>query len=202
MRPTLEGVLAEVRLGRVVRLSLSSEQKAELRDRDGQLALHLLRHGLAARAAVAPEGATDFPLTDAFIAALARGLGQNAPGIKRARRLRHRLIDAGVIQSVGSYRPNYAARAGSGTYRVSLFRLAMRVSGYVERHTGGASHHTASIGSRRFVKGWTPPPWWEHDLFGTPDKRPPPEMRGSSRHAKRMRKWLTADQRYCGGSDA
>jgi hypothetical protein len=35
--------------GRVIRLHLDDEQKYALRDRDGQLALDLLRHALAAR---------------------------------------------------------------------------------------------------------------------------------------------------------
>jgi hypothetical protein len=54
--PTLEAVLAAFRPGRVVGLDLTREQKRELRDADGQIALDVLRHLLGARAAVgAPE---------------------------------------------------------------------------------------------------------------------------------------------------
>jgi hypothetical protein len=48
-RPNLADVLAAIRLGSVIRLSLSDEQKRAFRDTDGQIALTVVRHLLAAR---------------------------------------------------------------------------------------------------------------------------------------------------------
>ena len=71
--PTLEAVPAAFRPGRVVGLDLTREQKRELRDAEGQIALDVLRHPLGARAAVgAPER---FPLTERAIQAFTRKLG-------------------------------------------------------------------------------------------------------------------------------
>jgi hypothetical protein len=54
-RPSLGAVLAAVAPGRTARLSLTAAQKRKLGDRDGQLALDVVRHVLGARvAAVAP----------------------------------------------------------------------------------------------------------------------------------------------------
>src|SRR5581483_7316147 len=47
------------------------------------------------------------------------------------RRLGRRLADTGVIESAGSYRPEYANDGGDGTHRVRLWRLAVRVAGTV-----------------------------------------------------------------------
>ena len=60
-RPRLEDVVAAVIDGRVTRLSLRPEQKHALRGRDRQIALHGLRHALAARASL--EAPAAFPYT-------------------------------------------------------------------------------------------------------------------------------------------
>jgi hypothetical protein len=58
----LEPVLAGVRPGRVAPLDLTHEQKRALRDRDGQAALHVLRHLIGGRAIAAQgELLTRFP---------------------------------------------------------------------------------------------------------------------------------------------
>ena len=102
--PNLEAVLAAFRPGRVVRLEISQEQRNELRDKEGRIALDVLRHLLGARAAVgAPER---FPLTERAIQALARKLGHEV-GQKRCRSLRRRLVAAGVLPASGHYRQPY-----------------------------------------------------------------------------------------------
>ena len=181
---TCDAVIAAVVLGRVVRLTLTSEQKRMLRDREGQLALHLLRHALAARAAAcAPQTPpADFPFTTDFVHDLARTLDQPI-GTKRARDLRRRLTDrllaAHVIEHYGSYRQPDAYKAGDGTHRVTLYRLAVSVPGHVRARKRRAPGTTsASVGSGRAVK-----PWWKHPLFGFGD----PECVRS--YAELLREW-------------
>ena len=79
-KPNLADVLAAFTPGCATRLTLSAEQKHALRDRDGQLALDVVRHLLGARAAVTASGS--FPLTEATFQTIARKLGQRV-GIKR-----------------------------------------------------------------------------------------------------------------------
>lgn len=75
MAPPLETMLAAVVPGRVGPLVLSGEQKQALRDKDGKIALDVLRHTLGARAAIgAPER---FSLTERAFQAVARKLGYN-----------------------------------------------------------------------------------------------------------------------------
>jgi hypothetical protein len=182
-RPTRSAVLASVRVGRVVRLRLTAGQRQALSDRDGLLAVHVLRHALGARAALTNE--VVFPLTDGFIAAVAARLGERI-GIKRSRKLRHRLEEAGVIEAAGSYRPDYSSRPCAGTHRVALWLLAAAVRGLRRVRT-----YRASVGTKPPVKTVR---WWEHPLFGTFDGLPPPEMRGRTGSARRKRLRRSTDE--------
>lgn len=49
VRPNLADVLAAITPGRVVRLDLTPEQRRAFRDRDGRIALDVVRHLLGAR---------------------------------------------------------------------------------------------------------------------------------------------------------
>ena len=120
--PTLEAVLAAFRPGRVVRIETTREQRRELRDGDGRIALDVLRHLLGARAAVgAPER---FPLTEQAIQAFARKLGHEI-GQKRCRGLRRRLAAAGVIPASGHCQRYRDSETRSG-FRVRLFKIELR----------------------------------------------------------------------------
>jgi hypothetical protein len=143
----------------------------------------VLKHALGARAALTNESV--FPLTDAFIAAVAARLGDRI-GIKRARALRRRLEAAGVIETAGSYRPDYSSQPGAGTFRVVVWRLAAAARGLRRARTC-----RASVGSRARVKAVR---WWATGLFGTHDGRPPPEMRGRTGAARRKRRWRSLDE--------
>jgi len=161
--PTLEAVLAAFRPGRVVRLELSREQKRQLRDREGQIALDVLRHLLGARAAVdAPER---FPLTERAIQTFTRKLGHGI-GQKRCRGLRRRLEAADVIPAAGHYRQPYLNSAVRSGFRVALFRI-LRAA----RSPGQSKH---PVGKRPSVKREKDCRWWQHPLFGDPSGLPPP----------------------------
>jgi hypothetical protein len=118
-KPNRADVLASFAPGRVTRLALGREQKQALRDRDGHLALSVVRHLLGARcASVKPATPYEsFPLTEHTFQALAVRLGRRV-GIKRSRALVRRLIAAGVIREVGSYRQPYRNQAGCSGFRV------------------------------------------------------------------------------------
>lgn len=161
--PTLEAVLAAFRPGRVVRLELTREQKRQLRDDEGQLALDVLRHLLGARAAVdAPER---FPLTERAIQAFTRKLGHRV-GQKRCRGLRRRLEAAGVIPGSGHYRQPYKDSEVRSGYCVRLFRALRRAT---SPNTG--KH---PVGKRPSVKREKGRRWWQHPLFGDYSGLPPP----------------------------
>jgi hypothetical protein len=74
----LETVLAGLLPRRFVPLGLTHEQKRALPGRDGQAALHALRHLLGGRA-VAAQGKlrTRFPLTEGMFCTVARKLGRS-----------------------------------------------------------------------------------------------------------------------------
>jgi hypothetical protein len=192
MRPDLVAVLAMVVPGRSARLCLTADQKRAFRDRDGRIALAVVRHLVAARrsAGFLSRGAADtFPLTDAGIQRVAGRLGDQV-GIKRCREMRRRLIAAGIIEAVGSYRRAYSLRVPSG-FRVLLYRLAVAATA-TGRRVRGAPHLPASVGRGGLVKR---PRWWEHPLFGTPDGLPPPGI--SRRVARRMRSRDEVEQSWC-----
>jgi hypothetical protein len=79
--PNLQDVLANVCRGRVVYICLTREQKRELRDSEGRIALDVLRHLLGAR----PMTPERFPLTEQAFQAVARRLGY-VVGQKRCKR--------------------------------------------------------------------------------------------------------------------
>ncbi len=125
-----------------------------------------------------------------MIQAVALILGHRI-GEKRAYSLRRRLLAAEIIQEAGSYRPDYTNRAGAGTHRVTLYRLAVGVVAYVCESVLCASHKVvASVGSGGVVKSKLVLPWWQHVLFGDPDGLPPPQL--TRRQLKKMR---SADER-------
>jgi len=157
-------VLAAVARGRAVPLGLTREQKQAFRDRDGQLALDVLRHLLGARAYLGGQG--KFPLTEATFQAVAGRLGQ-AVGIKRSRALLRRLRDGGVLEESGSYRQPYRNREGAAGFRVRLYRLAVAVRAALSRKRLSAGRVASSPLPR--VR------WWQHPLFGDYEGRPPPQ---------------------------
>jgi hypothetical protein len=162
---SLLSVLADVRRGRVAYLCLTPEQKRNLRDRDGQVALDVLRHLLGARADRRdPER---FPLTEGAFQAIARKIGQDV-GQKRARALTRRLRAAGVITLSGQYRQPYRDFAVRSGFVVPLFSLARRAL--------PASNAKRPVGKPASVKRKIRPRWWAHPLFGDINGLPPPEI--------------------------
>lgn len=160
--PTLAEVLAAVRPGRTRRIALTNAQKSAFRDRDGTIALDVVRHLLGARHTLSSP--TRFPLTERTFQAVARRLGHTV-GIKRCRAMLRRLRAAKVLAPAGSYRTRYTSTAAPSGWCVRLVRLAVPFAPLrVQR----------AVGTNGSVKGDPHPRWWEHALFGTPDGRPPP----------------------------
>jgi len=167
---SLSDVLAAVRRGRVAYLCLTREQKRALRDRDGQLALDVLRHLLGARADRRdPER---FPLTEGAFQAVAHRLGLGV-GQKRARGLIRRLSAAAVIVSSGQYRQPYRNAATRSDFKVPLYRLSRRAQALRRSRRRQAKRPvgTAAPVKARFVLRW-----WQHPLFGDVCGLPPPEI--------------------------
>jgi hypothetical protein len=176
---TLLDVLAEVRRGRVVYLCLTPDQRRGLRDRDGQLALNVLRHLLGARADRRdPER---FPLTEAAFQAVARRLGREV-GQKRARRLIGRLRAAGVIADSGQYRQPYRQSAARSGFKVALYRLSRYAQAMRRSRRRQPKRPVGTPGSvkRRFALRW-----WQHPLFGDLCGLPPPDIPNARAHAMR-----------------
>jgi hypothetical protein len=163
--PLLEEVLSNIRLGRVAYLCVTPEQKRTLRDREGQIALDVLRHLLGARPMV-PER---FPLTEGAFQAVARRLGY-AVGGKRCRRMIKRLRVAGVVGRAGQYRQPYRNSAVRSGFCVTLHKLGARL------RVARLSRRKHPVGSRVGVKGNPRLRWWQHALFGDYWGRPPPEL--------------------------
>lgn len=165
-KPNLADVLRSVVRGRVARLSLNRAQKRALRDPDGQLALDVLRHLLGSRA---ENGAPEpFPLTEQTFQAVADRLGYRI-GIKKARALRRRIVETGVLEGWGSYRQPYRNQAGGSGFRVRLYRLGVEV------------RRSAALSKKRLSARLRPSSprvrvrWWKHSLFGDYEGRPPPQ---------------------------
>jgi hypothetical protein len=161
---TLKQVLGDVRPGRVAYLTLTREQKRALKDRDGAIALDVLRHLLGAR----PPGR--FPLTEGAFQKVARKLGHEL-GQKRCRRLIGRLRNSGVIEQAGSYRQAYRNSAVRSGFRVALFWLGCRLRG-----AGVRLFQQRPVGTRHPVKRKPRVRWWQHPLFGDPSGLPPPQL--------------------------
>lgn len=185
-RPHLEDVLAAFVRGRVARLRLDDDQKRAFRDRDGQLALEVLRHFLGARhVSVDPSASPEpFPLTEHCFAADARALGRPT-GIKKCRTMLHRLTATGVLDRAGSYRQAYRNTAGVSGYRVPLYKLARGVQGVVRHGRCRSALLQRPVGTARRVKADPRRRWWQHALFGSPDGLPPPDLTRVQR--RRMR---------------
>jgi len=168
--PTFEAVLGRVMRGRVVYLCLTPEQKRRLRDRDGQLALDVVRHLLGARAERRdPER---FPLTEGAFQAVARRLGHEI-GQKRARAMIRRLQATGAIASSGQYRQPYRNAAIRSGFRVPLYRLGRRAQTLRRSRRRQAKR---PVGTATAVKARSAVRWWQHPLFGDVCGLPPPEI--------------------------
>jgi hypothetical protein len=164
--PPLERVLANIVPGRDQRLRLSERQRRELGDRDGRIALQVLRAlARARRVTRKPRFTEPFPLTEDAFQAIARRLGLSI-GDKRTRAIIKRCVALGVLESAGSYRQRYRRSAGRSGFQVPLFRLG----------TSAAAKRKASVGKRRSVKRSRRVRWWAHPLFGEPNGRPPPQF--------------------------
>jgi hypothetical protein len=162
--PRLGAVLAAIVRGCTVPVPLNREQKRAFRDEDGKLALEVLRHLLGARASLGIAAKESFPLTEDTFQAITAKLGRTI-GDKRARALTRRLEDEGVLEAGGWYRQAYANRAGAGSFRVRLFRLAACAAALGRKRLSAPRPS-----SRRIPK----PKWWQHTLFGDYEGRPPP----------------------------
>jgi hypothetical protein len=167
----LEQVLANIVPGRGQRLRLNEKQRRGLKDRDGRIALQVLRALLRARRATGQ--AATFPLTEDALQAIAAKLGHKV-GDKRARAIIKRCAALGVTEDAGSYRQTYKASASRSGFRVPLFRLRV-----------ASARLQASVGKRPLVKRSKAVRWWAHPLFGEPNGRPPPQL--GLRAASRMR---------------
>jgi hypothetical protein len=189
VRANIDAVLSAVAPGRIVRLRLAAVQRQEFRDRDGRIALDVLRHLLGARSALpGPGDPQPFPLTEGAFQAVAARLGHGNAGIKRCRAMIRRLRAEGILEDAGSYRQAYRNTASPSGYRVGLYRLGFAVAGVVNR-VRGTPCLKRPIGEGWPVKRRRMADWWEHALFGTPDGRPPP---GVSRRDRR--RWRSQDQ--------
>jgi hypothetical protein len=139
-------------------------EKRALRDRDGKLALYVLKRVLGARAELNVDARESFPLTAGTFQKAALRLGI-AVGLKRSGALVRRLEDSGVLEHGGWYRQAYTNREGAGAFRVRLYRLAA---------------YAAALGRKRLSApraSSSPKPrvrWWRHPLFGDHQGRPPP----------------------------
>jgi hypothetical protein len=162
--PPLEQVLANVVPGRGQRLRLSETQRRELGDRDGRIALQVLRALVRARQ-FSDRSPKPFPLTEDAFQAIARRLGHQV-GDKRARAIIKRCVALGVLENAGSYRQRYRRSGARSGFLVPLFRLG----------TSASAKRQASVGKRRSVKCSRPVRWWAHPLFGEPNGRPPPHL--------------------------
>ena len=116
-------VLAHAEHGRHADLNLTGEQRRLLNNDDGRLALRLYRHAIAARKA-AGLATSQFPLAPRALQAAAARLGLPRPGTLKARKIVRLLVDAGVVQPDGCYRPAYTNTPGDGTHNVPLYRPA------------------------------------------------------------------------------
>jgi hypothetical protein len=162
--PPLEQLLANVVRGRVAYLCLTPAQKRQFYDRDGKLALDVLRHLLGARA----DHRGRFPLTEGGFQAVARRLGHEV-GQKRSRALVKRLRAAGVTVGAGQYRQPYRDSGIRSGFRVALHRLGRLAARPV-------SKAKRPVGTPRSVKSKIQPRWWRHPLFGDICGLPPPEI--------------------------
>ncbi len=194
VKPLRAAVLAAIQPGHSIPLPLTREQKQGFRDRDGKIALDVVRHLLAARStAVQPSTPREsFPLVEEVFAAIARKLtGSDRFGIKRSRHLIRRLRAAGIIEDAGSYRQHYTRRGVSG-FRVKLYKLGVEI-----RALTAPLRRKRAVGSRGRVKGGQRVRWWKHPLFGDLLGRPPPHL--TKRQRRKMR---SLDERGMGGGDA
>ena len=139
-------------------------------DRNGQVALDVLRHLLGARADRRdPER---FPLTEGAFQAVAHKLG-HAVGQKRARALISRLRAAGVIASAGQHRQPYRQNGARSGFKVTLYRLGRRAQALRRSRLRQAKR---PVGSAASVKSRSARRWWQHSLFGDVCGLPPPEI--------------------------
>jgi hypothetical protein len=182
--PSLVDVLDAVLLGRVTRFALEDRQKRALRDREGQIALSVVRHLLGARRAQPHQSPRAFPLTERTFQAVAGRLGHRV-GIKRCRRLVRRLLAAGVLEAAGSYRQRYRNQGGSSGFRVKLYRLAVAARSALSRKRLSAFPRASSPQLK--VR------WWQHPLFGDYEGLPPPEW------TKRRRQQTASQDEYEAG---
>jgi hypothetical protein len=192
VKPSLSTTLDALVAGRVVYIQLDREQNLAFHDPDGKLALNVVRHLLAARRTVGASSDLHepFPLTEGAFVATARRLGSPV-GIKKARSLRRRLLVAKVIDFAGGYRPQYRTGPGDGAHRVPLYRLVVAAKDSPARRGPCASHKVVvSVGRGLLGKPARRRRWYEHELFGTPDGKPPPQL---TRRQRRM--WRSADER-------
>jgi hypothetical protein len=178
--PHLGAVLSAVVPGRTVPTLLRKEQKRALRDQDGKLALDVLRHLLGARAAIGIDPRSSFPLTEGTFQAVAEKLGRRV-GQKRARALRRRLEEEGILGDGGCYRQAYSNRAGAGAFIVRLYRLAAYAPALGRKRLSAPR-----ASSRRVLK----PKWWGHPLFGDYEGRPPPGWTKRRRERTASLDWM------------
>ena len=111
-------MLAAILPGRVERLALTQQQKRLLRDPEGQLALHILRHVLGARSFLGL--ANRFPLVGEFFQKAARKCGEEI-GVHRCYHLIRRLRETQVIHGGGSYCRPFDRHTVNGGYRPRLY---------------------------------------------------------------------------------
>jgi hypothetical protein len=171
--PSLEQVLANVRLGRVGYVATTPAQRRQLRDPDGRIALAVLNHLLGAR----PMTPERFPLTEQAFQAVASRLGY-VVGQKRCRTMIRRLLAAGVIGEAGQYRQPYRNTAARSGFCVRLFKLGRRL------RQPRSYRRKRPVGTRAAVKPVFRARWWQHPLFGDLLGLPPPHL--PNRPARRM----------------
>jgi hypothetical protein len=187
--PYLDEVLANVRPGRHVRLYLTDHQKHATSDRDGLILRRVVRALLQARhdASNPKQPPRSFPLTAPALQAVARKLGCDNVGDKRAYALIRRAKECGLLQDAGRYK---ARRRLTGDRRVPVYTLGARITGL------RSAHRQPTVGRRRHVKPARPSRWWGHLLFGgAPDPRPPPhEERARAAWMRRYARMRSLDE--------
>ena len=171
-------MLPLIRADRNVRLRLTPERRQATADRDGILARRVLRalHQARHEAASPDWNGTSFPLSGFAFQAIAHKLGVRV-GIKHSRAIIRRARECGLLQDAGPYESKLQRL-------VPTYRLGARIVGLGETMRGGdvlrSAHKQLTGGRRSPVKVTQRVRWWEHGLFGTPDRAPPRLLYGRS----------------------
>ena len=158
-------------------------------DEEGRLGLSCVQHLVWARDRAGASAETLCPITEETMRLVAAKLGEVIT-IKTCRRLLRRLVEAGVIERVGSYRQAYATGPVFKGYHVPLFRVFRAVYGSLRSTQRPVGTPTRVKRRKRRLS-------WYETFLGSVDGRPPPGL--GKQAARRMK---TLDDLHAPGSAA